>query len=124
MPAPSTPKTAGLYWASFEDEYGEVLEVALLHLKYLSGMTAFEDEGGVADFVDLSGRSFDWRPGQELVQPSHMRATGSGPWPEFHAQVRITWHGPARPPRAVPKVGDKMPEGRPEPRPERLGYGS
>lgn len=120
MPFPkNTPKTAGLHWASFENEDGEVLEVALLHRQYLSGLTDFGDDGGVAEFVDLSGRSFDWKPGQELVQPSHMTASGSGPWPEFHNQVRLTWHGEARPPRSAPKVGDWMPEGRPEPAPVR-----
>lgn len=93
-----------------------MLEVVLLQVKSIGGVDDFS-EGGIAVFVDESGRSFDWWLSQELVQPSHLIPTCASMWPSYHQQVRLTWHGEARPPRGTPKVGDRMPEDRPDPDP-------
>lgn len=97
------PTKDGIYWAAFENEDGDVLEVALVKVCLFSSGDP-QDPGGVVDFVDDSFRQFRMRSmDQEIVQPSHLIATADGPGYSRHQQVRVTWHGLAKPPRKMPK---------------------
>lgn len=94
-----TPKRPGLHWATLDNGNGQV-EIALLRVAYYSGLTSFE-QGILCEFVDGSKRCFELANfGQTLVQPWTEIFVASAGISRFD-QVKITWHGEAKPPRSA-----------------------
>lgn len=94
-----TPKRPGLYWATLDNGNGHV-EIALLRVAYYYGLNSFE-QGAICEFADGSERQFELAHlDQLLVRPWKPVVFGSAGVSNFE-QVKITWHGEAKPPRSA-----------------------
>jgi hypothetical protein len=96
------PTKPGPYWVALDDGNGNV-GVVLLHVRYYTETNSFE-EGALCEFIDGSGWGFEverFVQGQ-LVQPGRVVYAGSK-GAQFQHQVKVTWHGEAKPPMAALK---------------------
>ena len=110
-----TPTKPGLFWAALDDGDGTV-EIVLLKVSRYSGTSDFAD-GAVIEYLDDSGRFFEMKTiDDEICKPFSRGEVAFVPVTGRHREVRITWHGEAKPPRsAVQQLNDAIEAGKPAP---------
>lgn len=95
----NAPTKPGLYWAVLDNGDGRA-DIHLLRVRFFDGTSSFKD-GILCKFVDGSERSFELKDfRQEIVQPSKVSYAASKGVALFE-QVKITWHGEAKPPASA-----------------------